>query len=65
MVQIAAGGVIDAGWQTTSGATSPPVIGGGAVWSLSIASGTLFALSKADGGVLASISVGKSQPRPA
>jgi polyvinyl alcohol dehydrogenase (cytochrome) len=58
MVQIGAGGVINAGWQTSSGATGPPVIGGGAVWSVSISSGTLDALSEADGSVLASISVG-------
>ena len=58
MVQIGAGGAITPGWQTSSGATGPPVIGGGAVWSVSIASGKLFALSEADGSVLASISLG-------
>jgi hypothetical protein len=58
MVQISAGGGISVGWQTSSGATGPPVIGGGAVWSISIAAGTLYALAPASGAVLASISVG-------
>ena len=58
MVQIGAGGVINVGWQTSSGATGPPVVGGGAVWSVSISSGTLFALSPTDGSVLTSIHLG-------
>jgi outer membrane protein assembly factor BamB len=58
MVQISSGGVIQAGWQTATDATGPPVIGGGAVWSISIASGVLYALAPSDGGVLARISVG-------
>ena len=57
MIQIGAGGTINAGWQTNS-ATGPPVVGGGAVWSVSISTGKLFALSEADGSVLASISLG-------
>jgi hypothetical protein len=59
MIQISSGGGIDLGWQTESGATGPPVIGGGAVWSISIASGTVYALSPSNGGVLASMSVGQ------
>jgi len=58
MVQISPGGGISVRWRTASGATGPPVIGGGAVWSISIAAGTLYALAPASGAVLASISVG-------
>ncbi len=59
MIQIGAGGTITPGWQVSSTtATGPPVVGGGAVWSVSISTGKLFALSEADGSVLASISVG-------
>jgi polyvinyl alcohol dehydrogenase (cytochrome) len=58
VVQIGSDGSIALGWHTSSGATGPPVVGGGAVWSLSIASGELFALSPATGGVLAHIGLG-------
>jgi outer membrane protein assembly factor BamB len=43
---------------TTSGAGEPPVVGGGAVWSVSLASGRLFALDPATGATIQSISVG-------
>jgi PQQ-like domain len=57
-VEIGAGGAIHPGWQTASGATGPPVIGGGAVWSIAIASGVLYALSPSNGRVLVHITVG-------
>jgi hypothetical protein len=57
-VEIGPGGAIHPGWQTASGATGPPVIGGGAVWSIAIASGVLCALSPSNGRVLARITVG-------
>jgi hypothetical protein len=58
MVQIGTGGAIHVGWHTSSGATGPPVIGGGAVWSLDIGAGQLLALSPSSGAVLARIAVG-------
>jgi outer membrane protein assembly factor BamB len=58
MVQISANGTIKLGWQTKSGATGPPVIGGGAVWSIDIGAGELFALSPSTGRVLARLAIG-------
>ena len=58
MVVIGSSGAIHVGWHTNSGATGPPVLGGGAVWSLDLASGALLALSPATGTVLARIEVG-------
>ncbi len=45
-------------WRTTSGATGSPVVGGGAVWAVNIATGTLFALAPSTGAVLASMPLG-------
>jgi hypothetical protein len=58
MVQIGSGGSIHLGWQTHAGATGPPVIGGGAIWSLALGTGELQALSPSTGDVLARIGVG-------
>jgi len=46
-------------WHTTQGsAKGPPVVGGGAVWSLGIDTGILYALNPSTGAVLTSIAVG-------
>ncbi|HXP33465.1 MAG TPA: PQQ-binding-like beta-propeller repeat protein, partial [Acidimicrobiales bacterium] len=58
MVVIGTSGAIHVGWHTSSGASGPPVIGGGAVWSLDIGAGVLLALSPSSGAVLARIGVG-------
>lgn len=58
MVQIGSAGSIRLGWHTSSGATGPPVIGGGAVWSLAIGAAELVALSPSTGAVLARIGLG-------
>ncbi len=58
MIVIGSSGAIHLGWHTSSGATGPPVIGGGAVWSLDIGAGQLLALSPSSGAVLARITVG-------
>jgi polyvinyl alcohol dehydrogenase (cytochrome) len=52
-------GTIVVTWHTTQGtATGPPVVGGGAVWSLAISTGILYALNPSTGTVITSISVG-------
>ena len=56
-VQIGAGGSLTPGWQT-SAAGGPPVVGGGAIWSVNTSSGRLVALAPATGATLGSISVG-------
>jgi outer membrane protein assembly factor BamB len=57
-VHVLPDGSIQKLWRTTSGAGEPPVVGGGAVWSLSLASSRLFALDPKTGATLQSISVG-------
>jgi len=58
-VQVGADGKLTVGWITKGGiGGGPPVIGGGAVWSVNVAGGHLYALDPATGGVIASISVG-------
>ncbi|HEY1168744.1 MAG TPA: PQQ-binding-like beta-propeller repeat protein [Candidatus Limnocylindrales bacterium] len=58
-VQVGTDGKLTVGWITKSGVGGgPPVIGGGAIWSLNVDGGRLYALDPATGGVLASISVG-------
>ncbi len=57
-VRIGADGSIHPGWVTDSGATGPPVIGVGAVWSLDTGAGRLLALDPATGTRLASVSTG-------
>jgi outer membrane protein assembly factor BamB len=56
-VQIGSGGSLTTGWQS-SAVGGPPVVGGGAVWSVNTFSGRLFALDQTTGATLGSISVG-------
>ncbi|MDR3545530.1 MAG: PQQ-binding-like beta-propeller repeat protein, partial [Candidatus Limnocylindrales bacterium] len=58
MIQIGSSGSIRLGWKAQAGANGPPVIGGGAIWSLALGSGELQALSPLTGAVLAQIAVG-------
>jgi hypothetical protein len=58
MIQIGSNGAIQLGWKAQAGANGPPVIGGGAIWSLALGSGELQALSPSTGAVLARIVVG-------
>ena len=58
MVRIASDGSIHPGWQAQLGATGPPVVGGGVVWSLDIGRGELQALSPSSGAVRARIGLG-------
>jgi len=58
MVQVGSTGSIRVGWQAQAGANGPPVIGGGAIWSLALGTGELQALSPSTGDVLARIGVG-------
>jgi hypothetical protein len=56
-VQVGAGGSLTLGWQ--SGAVGgPPVLGGGAVWSVNFTSGALVALDPASGATLGSVVLG-------
>ncbi|MGZ6273638.1 MAG: outer membrane protein assembly factor BamB family protein [Candidatus Limnocylindrales bacterium] len=57
-VEVTAAGSITVGWRTATGAGGPPVVGGGAVWSLNIEGGKLYALDPKTGGALASFPVG-------
>ncbi|HUY97577.1 MAG TPA: PQQ-binding-like beta-propeller repeat protein [Verrucomicrobiae bacterium] len=45
-------------WHTPAGANGPPVVGGGAVWSVDTSSGVLYALSPRTGAVRASVNLG-------
>jgi hypothetical protein len=56
-VQVGANGSLAVGWQSSAGG-GPPVIGGGAVWSVKVSTGQLVALDPATGATLASIAVG-------
>ena len=56
-VQVGTNGSLTPGWQSGA-AGGPPVIGGGAVWSVNTGSGTLVALDPATGATLGSIAVG-------
>jgi outer membrane protein assembly factor BamB len=57
-IEVSSGGTITVGWRTATGAGGPPVVGGGAVWSLNIDQGKLYALDPKTGGALASLPVG-------
>ncbi len=57
-VTISAKGKISLGWHTSTGASAPPVIGNGTVWSLALATGELYALNTSSGAVRAHITVG-------
>jgi outer membrane protein assembly factor BamB len=53
------GGTINVLWQAAATtAKGPPVVGGGAVWSLGISDGNLYAISPDTGATITSISVG-------
>jgi len=54
---VGANGSLTVGWQSAA-AGGPPVIGGGAIWSLNISSGRLVALDPATGAELGGIGVG-------
>ncbi|HJW21562.1 MAG TPA: PQQ-binding-like beta-propeller repeat protein [Candidatus Limnocylindrales bacterium] len=57
-VTVSSSGAIQIAWHTSSGASGPPAIGGGTVWSVNIATGVLYALSQSSGAVRASIRLG-------
>lgn len=58
-VQVGADGKLAVGWITKSGVGgAPPVVGGGAVWSVNQDNGGLYALDPSTGATLASISLG-------
>jgi outer membrane protein assembly factor BamB len=56
-VRVGTDGSLTPGWQSGA-AGGPPVIGGGAVWSVNTGTGILVALDPATGAVLGSIAVG-------
>jgi hypothetical protein len=58
MVQVGSDGSIRPGWQAQAGATGPPVIGGGVIWSVAIGNGELQALAPSTGAVVAHIGIG-------
>ena len=57
-VAVAAGGSFSVLWSTGCGANGPPVLGGGAVFSVDTNTGVLFALSQSSGQVLAHLPIG-------
>ena len=56
-VRVGSDGSLQVGWRSDA-AGGPPVLGGGAVWSVNTSTGTLVALNPDTGATLASISVG-------
>jgi outer membrane protein assembly factor BamB len=52
------GSALIPGWRGPAAATGPPVVGGGAVYSIDRDTGTLYALDPVDGRILASDDVG-------
>jgi YVTN family beta-propeller protein len=57
-ISVASNGSFSIGWQTSSGANGPPVLGGGSVFTVDTSSGTLYVLDAATGVTQARISVG-------
>ncbi len=57
-IAVSASGSFTIGWQTSSGANGPPVLGGGCVWSIDTSSGTVYALDQATGAVRGTVAVG-------
>ncbi len=57
-ISVAAAGTFTALWKTPTGSNGPPVIGGGAVWTVKTATGTLYALNPATGAAIGSVAVG-------
>jgi|BarGraNGADG00212_1021973.scaffolds.fasta_scaffold12853_1 hypothetical protein len=58
MVQVGSDGSIRPGWQVQAGATGPPVIAGGVIWSVAIGTGELQALAPSTGALVAHIGIG-------
>ncbi len=58
MIQVGADGSIQPRWQTRAGATGPPVVAGGVIWSVAIESGELQALAPSSAAVVARIGIG-------
>ena len=58
-VSVAANGSFTAVWTTATGSNGPPVIGGGAVWTVRTSTGTLYAIDEKSGKTLGSVSVGE------
>jgi outer membrane protein assembly factor BamB len=58
-VRIGLDGSLHPGWQSSTGANGPPVVGAGAVWSLDLQAGVLYALDPASGAALARLDVGQ------
>jgi len=57
-VTVGATGKIAVDWRSSSGAVASPVVGGGAVWSVDIGAGILFALDPSTGKSLGSVKLG-------
>ncbi len=57
-VRIGTAGSIQPLWRTGSGAAGPPVVGGGAVWSLNLEAGDLVELEVGTGAAMARVAVG-------
>lgn len=57
-VAVTADGNFSVLWSTNSGANGPPVLGGGAVFSVDTNTGVLFALAQTSGRVLALTQIG-------
>ncbi len=57
-VRIWTDGSIHAVWRTGSGAAGPPVVGGGAIWSLNVEAGDLVELEVGTGAATARVAVG-------
>jgi YVTN family beta-propeller protein len=57
-ISVASNGSFSIGWQTSTGANGPPVLGGGSVFTVDTGSGTLYVLNATTGATQAQISVG-------
>jgi outer membrane protein assembly factor BamB len=57
-ITVAANGTFTALWRTPTASNGPPVVGGGAVWTVNTAAGVLYALDEKTGAAVGSISVG-------
>ena len=61
-VSVDASGTIHLLWHTTSGASGPPAIGGGVVWSMNIATGVLDAFDPSTGAIRVSLPLNVGVP---
>jgi outer membrane protein assembly factor BamB len=57
-VVVRSDGSVGRGWRTTTGADGPPVVGGGAVWTIRTGAGVLYALNVLTGGTVAQLMIG-------